>query len=205
MSFVAETIRQLSGEFEKISGERKKALQRVTTFIETRINRQQTPELIFICTHNSRRSHIAQIWAQTAAAFFDVAGVKTYSGGTEATAFNPLAVEALRRTGFKIDQVSDGANPRYTVRHSETHPPFEIFSKKYDAPENPASSFAAIMTCTHADDSCPVVRGASARISLPFDDPKDFEGTSLEAAKYSERSLEIGREILYVFSQIKKQ
>jgi arsenate reductase (thioredoxin) len=44
------------------------------------------------------------------------------------------------------------------------------------------------------------VVGAEKRISLPFDDPKDFDGTNQEAIKYHERVLEIGREICFAFS-----
>lgn len=196
MFFVDETIKRLAREFESIPAERKHVLQEITSFI-----RNNTPaSLVFICTHNSRRSHIAQVWAHTAAAYFNLQNVKSYSGGTEATAFNSGAVEALRETGFRIDQASSGNNPRYIVRYSDNHPAFEVFSKRYDDAENPSRDFAAIMTCTHADENCPVVVGAAARISLPYDDPKDFDGTEMEAIKYRERVLEIGREILYAFS-----
>jgi arsenate reductase len=58
------------------------------------------------------------------------------------------------------------------------------------------------MTCTHADENCPLVAGADVRISLPYDDPKAFDNTPLEAAKYTERVHEIGREILYAFSLV---
>ncbi len=204
MFFVAETIRHLTQEFERIPNERKRILQSIELFVKSKMSNLQTAELVFICTHNSRRSHIAQIWAQTAAAYFSFPDMKVYSGGTEATAFNPRAAEALRRIGFIVEKMSNNSNPRYRIQYSDTFPAFEVFSKKYDDPENPASGFAAIMTCTHADENCPVVMGSTARISLPFDDPKDFDETNMESIKYNERSLEIGREILYVFSQIKR-
>jgi protein-tyrosine-phosphatase len=199
--FVHHTIEELTGEFDKIAPERKKILESIAAFCQS----QRTPKLIFICTHNSRRSHIAQIWAQTAAAYYVVPNVIAYSGGTEATAFNPRAVEAMRGLGFEITEKIPGTNPHYTVSYSSEHPSFEVFSKKYDDRENPSASFAAVMTCSHADENCPFVAGASARISLPFDDPKDFDGTDLEGSKYHERALEIGREILYAFSKIKRQ
>ncbi|HMJ70378.1 MAG TPA: hypothetical protein VK508_15845 [Cyclobacteriaceae bacterium] len=205
MFFVDEILRSLCEEFQRISDERKTALRELASFVQQKISSQQASELVFICTHNSRRSHIAQIWAQTAASYFNVPNVNAYSGGTEATAFNPRAVDALRSLGFKIEMITSGVNPRYTVRYSDNHPGLEVFSKKYDDLENPASQFAAIMTCTHADENCPVIAGAAKRISLPFHDPKDFDRTSMESIKYHERCLEIGREIMYAFSQIKKQ
>jgi arsenate reductase len=200
MFFAEETIKRLVKESEIVSNERKTILRSLAAFARD----NDSPALIFICTHNSRRSHISQIWAQTAAAYFDIPNVRSYSGGTEATAFNPRAVEALRKLGFVITQTTTDSNPRYIVQYSDDHPSFEVFSKKYDDSANPSREFAAIMTCTHADENCPIVTGAATRISLPFDDPKDFDGTDLESAKYLERSLDIGREILYAFSQIKK-
>jgi arsenate reductase (thioredoxin) len=46
------------------------------------------------------------------------------------------------------------------------------------------------------------VVGAEKRISLPFDDPKDFDVTNQEAIKYHERVLEIVREICFAFSLV---
>lgn len=198
---VDDTIRTLRGQFDLISIERRHILENITAFCKS----EETSRLVFICTHNSRRSHIAQIWAQTAAAYFNAENVVAYSGGTEATAFNPRAVSAMRNLGFEIESNTAEENPHYIVRYSDTHPSFEVFSKKHDDVANPSSGFAAIMTCTHADENCPVVAGASFRISLPFDDPKDYDGTNRESIVYHQRSLEIGREILYAFSQIKNQ
>lgn len=200
MFFVENTIAKLIGEFDTITLERKHILENISAFCKS----EQGARLVFICTHNSRRSHIAQIWAQTAAAYFNVTNVLSYSGGTEATAFNLKAVNAMRHLGFKIDPKTSGNNPHYIVQYSDTHPSFEVFSKKYDDFENPSSGFAAIMTCTQAYENCPIVAGASVRISLSYNDPKDFDGTDLETAMYNERSLEIGREILYLFSQNKR-
>jgi arsenate reductase len=204
MFFAEKVIAQLANEQDRIPAARKSILHDVISFIESRLATRQPVNLTFICTHNSRRSHIAQVWAQAAAAYFNVPNVHAYSGGTEATAFNPRAVDALKKSAFDIVLTTDGSNPRYAVRYSDEHPAFEVFSKRYDDSKNPSKDFAAIMTCTHADENCPLVTGASARISLPYDDPKDFDGTGVEAQKYVERSLEIGREMLFVFSQIKK-
>ena len=69
---------------------------------------------------------------------------------------------------------------------------------------NPEKDFAAVMTCSHADEHCPFIPGATARIALTYDDPKDFDDTPLESEKYRERVMQIGREILYAFSQVKR-
>lgn len=197
------TIQKLTSEFNQIPDSRKPILKELTDFVSQKAEANQTINLNFICTHNSRRSHISQAWAQAAAQYYGINGVQCYSGGTEATAFNPRAVKAMQEAGFDIQVFKDGTNPIYQVKYSTEAQPLMVFSKKYDDDFNPKKDFAAIMTCSHADENCPLVLGASKRIALTYDDPKDFDGTSQEAAKYSERVHEIGREILYAFSQVK--
>lgn len=200
---LVETIQTLTASFHTIPAERKTILEQLAHFVKVKAVKNKKIELIFICTHNSRRSHIAQIWAQVAAAYYGIPNVMCYSGGTEATAFNPRAVRAMREAGFRIQVSAEGANPTYKVSFSDEATAVIAFSKKYDAQSNPQKGFAAIMTCSHADENCPVVFGMEKRISLPYDDPKDFDGTSQELEKYAERVREIGTEILYAFSQVK--
>lgn len=198
------TIHRLEVEADRISVERKKMLDLLANYTAVRVAAGQPVQLNFICTHNSRRSHIAQLWAQAAAYYYKVPGVKCYSGGTEATAFNPRAVKAMQEAGFDIRVSEAGENPVYEVRYADDAPSLTAFSKKYDDPSNPERRFAAVMTCSHADQNCPVVIGSEVRISLTYDDPKDFDGTDLEDAKYRERAREIGREILWAFSRVGK-
>ena len=109
----------------------------------------------------------------------------------------------MQEAGFDIHVLKDSTNPVYRVKFSREAPAITVFSKKYDDEFNPAQNFAAVMTCSHADENCPLVVGATRRIALTYNDPKDFDGTPLESAKYSERVHEIGREILYAFSKVK--
>ncbi len=195
-------VKQLESEFEKIPEARKQLLLELTKFVQMKVDSHKKVYLNFICTHNSRRSHVAQIWAQAAAAYVGVEGVECFSGGTEATAFNPRAVKAMREAGFEIKEVKAGDNPVYEVNYSAHAAPITSFSKTYDDPFNHNQDFAAIMTCSHADENCPLVLGASARIAITYDDPKEFDGTLQEEAKYKERVHQIGREILFAFSKI---
>jgi arsenate reductase len=160
--------------------------------------------LNLICTHNSRRSHLSQIWAQTAAYYFGIKNVFCYSGGTEATAMFSKVAETLQNTGFKIQKLSEGNNPVYAIKFAQNQLPIIAFSKTYDDIFNPESSFAAIMTCSNADEGCPFIAGAEKRIPITFEDPKAFDNTPQQTAKYQERSLQIATELFYVFSQIKK-
>lgn len=200
---ITNTVQQLILEFERISDNRKTILEALARFVQNRIDAGEATHLNFICTHNSRRSHIAQIWAQTAAYHYNISNVKCFSGGTEATAFNARAVKALQEAGFYIIKVKEGDNPVYEVQFSLQVNAIKAFSKRYDDAVNPKQNFAAVMTCSHADENCPLVLGATQRIALTYDDPKDFDGTPQEEGKYRERVYEIGREILWAFSKVK--
>lgn len=202
LSTLTPTVDKLTSEFELIPDERKALLQQLVQFVEKKVKAGQHVYLNFICTHNSRRSHLSQIWAQAAAHYYHLPNVFCYSGGTEATAFNPRAVKAMQEAGFSIEMTKAGENPLYEVRFAAGAEPVIAFSKKYDDPFNHNKDFAAIMTCSHADETCPLVLGASGRVALTYNDPKEFDGTPLEAAKYSERVHEIGREILFAFSKV---
>lgn len=202
---LANLVEKLIKQFDQIPSSRKDRLTQFSRFVEDHARLGKPSQLNFICTHNSRRSHIAQLWALTAAHYYGIPGIRCYSGGTEATAFNPRAVRAMQAAGFSIHVSKEGENPVYEVQYATTADPVLVFSKTYDDPVNPTRDFAAIMTCSHADQNCPVVIGASTRIALTYDDPKDFDGTPQEEAKYKERVEEIGRELLYAFSMVKPQ
>jgi arsenate reductase len=190
---------------QNVSEERKIILQLLTDFIRQNAKGQKPIRINFICTHNSRRSHLAQIWAHTAALHFKVSDVQCYSGGTEATALFPEIAEILIDAGFKIWKLDDGKNPVYAIKCAENASPVIGFSKKYDDLFNPVSNFAAVMTCSQADDSCPFIHGAKKRIPITFEDPKISDHTSQQAEVYRERSLQIAAEMFYVFSRINNQ
>ena len=201
-SEIEKVIKNLN--IENITTERKETLQPLVAFIQTKVNEQKEIRLNLICTHNSRRSHLAQVWSQTASAYFNIKNVFCYSGGTEATAMFPMVAKTLKNQGFKIKTISEGSNPVYAIKYAENEHPIIGFSKSYDNDFNPQSEFAAIMTCSQADGGCPFISGAEKRIPITFDDPKEFDNTPQQAGKYEERSLQIATEMLYVFSQIKQ-
>ena len=188
---------------ETITVERKTILQPLVDFIQLKNTNNEAIRINFICTHNSRRSHLSQVWAQTMAAYFNIKNVLCYSGGTEATALFPVVAKTLENTGFEVVAISDGKNPIYAIKYAENEHPIVGFSKKYDDVFNPVSGFAAVMTCSQADGGCPFIAGAEKRIPITFDDPKAFDGTPLQAEKYNESSLQIATELFYVFYQIK--
>lgn len=196
-------MEDLRREAEMIPESRKEQLAMLAKYIERKKNSNAPASLNFICTHNSRRSHISQIWAATAIAYFDLDSVSTFSGGTEATAFNPRAVAAMERAGFQIENPG-GDNPHYFVSFSQSKPPLECFSKTFDDPFNPQTGFAAIMTCSQADENCPFIPGAEWRLALTYEDPKEADDTPEERARYDERVRQIGREIFYAMNLVLK-
>jgi arsenate reductase len=193
-----------SFDFNQIPEERKTILQPLVDYIQNKVNNKQPIRLNLICTHNSRRSHLSQVWAQTAAANYKIQNVSCYSGGTEATALFPMVAETLQYSGFKVKAISEGQNPVYSIKFASNELPVIGFSKTYDDDFNPQSEFVAIMTCSQADGGCPFISGAEKRIPITFEDPKVSDGTPKQKKVYLERSLQIGTEMFYVFSQIKQ-
>jgi len=199
-SVLKKTTEQL--QLQTISEERKIILQPLINFIQQKINNKEPININFICTHNSRRSHFSQVWAQVAATHFNIPNVTCYSGGTEETALFPKVVETLTNQGFTILKLSETANPIYAIKYSDNILPVIGFSKKYDNLFNPISKFAAIMTCSQADNGCPFIAGAEERIPITFEDPKISDNTAEQTKIYAERSLQIATEMFYVFSKI---
>ncbi len=199
-SEIEKLIKELKPQ--TISNERRAILQPLTEFIKSRVSKNQEIRINFICTHNSRRSHLSQVWAQTMANYFNIKNVFCYSGGTEATALFPMVAETLQNSGFQINIISKNENPVYSIKYADNEHPIIGFSKKLDDDFNPKSEFAAIMTCSQADGGCPFIAGAEKRIPITFEDPKAFDNTPQQAEKYKERSLQIATELFYVFSQV---
>lgn len=189
---------------QPIGEDRVSALIKLRNYIKVQLNSNQRVQLNFICTHNSRRSHLAQVWGQTAAAYFQLDQIDCYSGGTEVTAVYTQIIKTLQAQGFEISASNQTNNPKYSIRFSEAVAPFEIFSKKFNDPENPSENFAAIYTCHDAEQACPIVTGANQTISLSFKDPKSADNSNDQSKVYLERSIEIAREIFYIFGGLKK-
>tara|TARA_B110000003_G_scaffold126123_1_gene128205 strand:+ start:6070 stop:6753 length:684 start_codon:yes stop_codon:yes gene_type:complete len=186
--------------------ERKVELRALAQWVTAQLAQSDSAELVFICTHNSRRSHLAQVWAQVGADLHGLDGVRTFSGGTESTACNPRTVAAMQRAGFEVsvhDQDHGEENPTYAVLPGPSSTPQLCFSKTYGDDANPDSGFAAVMTCSSADKGCPIVYGAAARFATPYVDPKVSDETDQEALTYDARCAQIGGEMLWMMAQVK--
>ncbi|MBP7809813.1 MAG: protein-tyrosine-phosphatase [Bacteroidia bacterium] len=193
----------LTKDFGNIPQQRKELLEEISAYINTKQKENKLINLVYICTHNSRRSHFGQVWAKVASEYYKIKNVNTFSGGTEATAFNINAINALKRVGFDLTPINVEKNSTYHVSFDENEKPIVCFSKVYDDPQNPQKEFAAIMTCSDAEENCPFIPGVELRIGTTYDDPKAFDNTPLQDAKYDERCKQIALETLYTFSLIK--
>lgn len=191
----------LVSNFKEIPSDRKIILEKISEYIRNNISVEKPVRLIYVCTHNSRRSHMGQVWAAVAANYFNIKGIRTFSGGTEATAFHPNAIKALNDAGFQIQSSGQTTNPVYKVSFG-VGDVVECFSKLYSHEINPKEGFAAIMTCSDAEDNCPFIPGCDLRIGTTYHDPKAFDQTILQDEKYTERSNQIAMECLYVFSKV---
>ena len=195
----------LSQEFPTITEERKSELKEIANFVLEQRKNHKPANLLFVCTSNSRRSHMSQVWAQIASYYYNVDSVFAFSGGTEQTRVNINAVDAFTRTGIEIYSNNQGDNPLRYVKIGSSINPWVIFSKKYTDSTNPKSNFAAVMVCSEADKACPVVDGADLRIGLPYQDPKEFDNSPLKASKYDERCKQIASEMFYVMDLVAKK
>lgn len=202
---VVHYIEERKTEFDQIPIERKEKLERLSEYLRNCKSTDKPARFVFVCTHNSRRSHISQLWAAVAAVHYGLTNVETFSGGTESTAFNPRAVAAMERAGLRIEISTPGDNPRYSVSFAQNIDPIVCFSKVYSDNVNPRENFCAVMTCSSADEACPTVKGAVQRVAIPYDDPKVADGTKEERSKYDERTAQICREMLYAFSHASKE
>ena len=199
MSFYVQDFIELALK-QNIPSSRKLLLNEITDYIKSKIDNNQEINLNFICTHNSRRSQLSQVWAKVASVYYGIE-INSYSGGVEVTAFNERAIDSLVRSGFSI-LFENSINPKYEISYSENENPIIAFSKLFDDDFIKADYFAAIMTCSDADENCPHIVKAEKRIPLRYDDPKSHDDTPIESEKYDEISLQIASEIFYVFSQI---
>ncbi|MBW3523398.1 protein-tyrosine-phosphatase [Chryseobacterium sp. NKUCC03_KSP] len=198
---IKERCEIISKNFKEIDPERKGLLEKLASHIQEKFHSGKEINLVYVCTHNSRRSYLGQIWAKVAADFYGF-NINTFSAGTEATAFNQNAINALRSAGFDVEKLDETTNPKYEVVFGENKSSF-CFSKVIDDGTLPKENFVAVMTCGDADENCPFIPGCDLRIGTTYFDPRSYDNSILQEEKYTERSNQIAMECLYVFSLVK--
>ncbi|OYP38946.1 hypothetical protein CGZ80_01160 [Rhodopirellula sp. MGV] len=198
-------VDRVTASTAQIPAARREFLNTIVEDVTARIQSDDKVSLNFICTHNSRRSHLGQVWFQVAAEHYGLPQIATYSGGTEATACNIRTVRALRRAGLSIVATGPESNPVYLVQCAEATEPMRVFSKVYHGEGNPTSQYIAMMCCSDADKECPIVVGSDARYPLHYEDPKVADNTSEESDRYDERCFQIAQEMFYIVGEVAKR
>ena len=198
MEVLTNKIQNLKAASAAISPQRKELLLQISKAIQSAIQLEKSAQLLFVCTHNSRRSQIAQIWAAILAEHYGLP-IEAYSGGTEVTQIHPTVVKVFEKYGLEFTSTTASKNPRYTLHLERSR--LSLFSKLYDAATNPSENFIALMTCSEAAENCPFIPGCRQRFAFSFEDPKVHDGTSVEFSAYENTATEIGRELVYVFER----
>lgn len=196
-------IEEIALEEALISLERKSELDEISQLISEHLIEEKHLDIVVVCTHNSRRSQLGEVWINTLAHRFGIKNITAYSGGMEETAFNIRMIKALRYLGFDIDEIEAGANPKYVLNgvNMDDH---LMFSKVYNHEVNPKIGYMAFMVCGDADENCPIIKGMKYRIPLRYKDPKAYDDTTYEREAYVDKVKEIGREMHYLLHQIKQ-
>ncbi len=189
---------QLSGDVES---ERQAVLNQLVDVIQQQLSANKKVAINFVCTHNSRRSQFAQFWATVMVSYFDVKDVSCFSSGVEVTALHENVVNSFKNIGVEVNHFGK-ENPIYALTYAEKAAPIKMFSKLLEDETNPQQNFIAVMTCAEADEGCPFVPGAIARIPLRYEDPKRFDNTNEVEKAYETTSQLIANEMKYVFSRI---
>lgn len=198
--FIREAVKS-----QKPDESRMKEIRTAAEQISRYINQKPLPSLIFVCTHNSRRSQFSQIWAEVMQHYHGLEEeFYVQSAGTETTACNPRTVASLERAGFEIASRDIAENPVYHCRYDENAEPVRLWSKTLDD-EVVKRPLIAVMTCSHADANCPLVPGALERVKLMYEDPKLSDDTSAEEQTYDERSMQIAAELHELFRLLKQK
>jgi len=110
--------------------------------------------VLFICTHNSARSQMAEgLLRHLAGDRFEVE-----SAGTEKTHVRPLAIEAMKEIGIDIS-----GQASKTIE--------SLGDRKFDY---------AITVCDNANEACPIFPGGTRRLHWSFEDPSAATGTDEE-------------------------
>ena len=111
-------------------------------------------KVLFLCTHNSARSQIAEGLLR----HFGGDSYKVYSAGTEKTFIRPQAIQVMAELGIDISQQESKTLEQY-------------LQDRFDE---------VITVCDDANEACPVFPNAKRRRHLSFPDPSKAQGTEKE-------------------------
>lgn len=198
--YIKIIIKNIGADLEK---NRKEKLIELAQTIRNTYKNENNVKIIFICTHNSRRSQFSHAWAYVSSLYFKLDFIKPFSGGTEIDTVNLNVINSLISSGLKIEKTHKG-KAIYLLKSFKKDKGINLYSKVYNSKLNPSKHFIAIMTCSDADQMCPVIKGAEKKVSLPYSDPRVSDNTGLEKEVYNQTCSIIAKEMFYLMKQVKK-
>jgi len=199
--YLKKNIKNIIINSENILDNRKKTLLNISNYIKEKVLKKNVVNLVFICTHNSRRSQLAQVWSYVAINYYKLENIKVFSGGTEVDVFNFNVINSLKKSGLIIETIKKN---KFLIKISEQNKGLKYYSKKYDSKDNPKSDFLAIMTCSNADEKCSIIRGSEKKTFLPYKDPKTSDGSGNEKKIYDQTCFYIAQEMFLIMKNVKK-
>ena len=188
-SALAQYIEARTTEFGLVETDRRLRLDAIASYVRSKVRQQRAASLLFLGRHNSRRSHLAQVWAQTVAAWCEVGVVISYSAGVQPTRLAPAAVDALRRAGFVVDLGQDPSTAKVSFRADA--PPMICYAKDYEALQVPQRNWCAVSVDAGVAAGFPALDEAEERVVLPLEDPDD-----------DALCARVARDLLYAFTQV---
>jgi hypothetical protein len=193
----------LQDEFVNVPDSTGKMLKEAGTYIIDHLNSGRETSISFVCEHNSRKSHLGQVWTQMAAQYYGIDSVICYSGGTTPTYVNQRIIKALENTGFQISEKGiAGEGPIYYLNYNKPSQGFEIFSKRYDHAMNPDTNYIAISLCYNPEECCPITGGADEQLTIPYPDLQPYDNTPLETKMYDEQCRMIARDMFFMMNYV---
>ena len=182
----------------RVDPTRRPALRSCAAAIARQLDARGEVSVVAVCTHNSRRSQLAEVWLAVASAAAGLGGVSVCSGGSDPVAVAPGAIAVLRERGFRVEADTADANPRLRVRGHGIER--ELYAKPLGEAVAgvPLRGGVALMVCAAADAACPPVPQVGYRARLPFADPRHADGTPGEAAAYRAASDRIEAEMRWL-------
>ncbi len=170
------------------SGNQIKRLDHVVRGIDKFIGECNT--VVFLCTHNSRRSQYCEIWGNYFSSVYKKS-ITFLSAGAVKTKVHKQIYKSLERVGVKVDR-----NSSINIENITIIP----FSKTLS--DINKKQFISIMTCSNYEKTCPFDPRSLINLQLFYKDPKRYDNSNREAEEYDKTSFMIACEINYILKNI---
>lgn len=186
---VTSLFTKILPDVSQIKESRLKILDHIARQLVNVIQQDDEANVVFVCTHNSRRSQIAQVCLQLFLQELNIKNIGVFSCGTEKTHIPPQIFALFKRQGLEVRESKNDS--------IEVFNQIVLFSKTYEDDSLPKRSIA-IMVCDSASETCPFVPSFNQRISLEFRDPKQADGSPEEEKSYNKAWIKIATEMAYL-------